>query len=243
MESIHLLMHFLSSTCKSRMRAVARGFSLIEMIIVLSIITIILSIILVSQTTFNRTLLLTNTAYTIALSIREVQSLGLSSIKFGSSQNEGYGLHFSSGASNSYVEFGDIANSLPFPASTITWCPTGAAKTPDAKPGNCLYDGASELAQTYTFNQGYAIGAFCGHTTLDGWVCSNGSSNPISTLDIVFQRPNTNTVMTVITTNNNALQADTACIKLQTPGGASYDYIEVTQLGEVTVLPNNTSCP
>jgi prepilin-type N-terminal cleavage/methylation domain-containing protein len=219
----------------------ARGFTLIEMVTVLAIITILLSVVLVTQTGFNRSLLVTDTAYTVALTIRESQSLGLSSRNFGGFQNEGYGVHFSSGTPNSYIEFADIANVTPFTTSTITWCPVGTSGTPNFKPGNCLYDGSSELIQQYNFNQGFTISNFCAYNSAGALIGCSNNVNGISTLDIMFQRPNTTTIMTAITTNNVPLPAATACITVSTPDLQGFRYVEVNQLGEVSVL--SQSCP
>jgi prepilin-type N-terminal cleavage/methylation domain-containing protein len=256
MEPIHLLEFFLKSfrvnsrTSPLRLKrgthSSTRGFTIIEMVVVLAIITILVSIVLTSQNGFNRTLLLTDTAYTVAFSLRETQSFGLSSVASGGIFNAGYGIHFSSGMPNSYIEFADTQNNSPL-ASRVTnvttgWCPTGTPNTPDAKPGDCLYvSGSDAIIRTYTFNQGYLIGSFCAYHGGVPLGCSN-NANGLSSLDIVFQRPNTTTVMTAITTNNVALQADTACIDIVTPDGLSNRYVEVTQLGEILVLTGG-SCP
>ncbi|MDR3547763.1 MAG: prepilin-type N-terminal cleavage/methylation domain-containing protein [Candidatus Pacebacteria bacterium] len=222
---------------KARRRAAAaRGFTLIEMTVVLAIIVILTGVILVSQSTFNRTLLLTDTAYTVALSVRETQSLGLSSEKFNGVQNAGFGVHFSAGSPSTYLQFTDTSPGSPI--NIPAWCPTGTAGTPDAKPGNCLYDTAAELVHTYNFNQGFTQ-SFCAYLNGASVGCSNSGVTTLQSLDIVFLRPNTNTVITGTLSIGPAIQADTACIAVATPTG-TYRYIKVTQLGEVSVTQ---SCP
>jgi prepilin-type N-terminal cleavage/methylation domain-containing protein len=237
MERFSFIISKLNARIRSRrvIRA-PKGFTLIEMLIVLAIFVIITSVILVSQTSFTRSLLLTDSTYTVALSLRETQSLGLSSKAFSTILNAGYGIHFDTSSNKSYVQFADISNS---PTSPPTWCPTGTAGHPDAKPGNCLYDGPSsgELAQTYQFGQGYTIGKFCGYKNTIPLGCSPSG---ITSLDIVFQRPNTVTIMTVKNTSGSYLQADTACIQITAPTNDASQYVKVTQLGEISVV---SSCP
>jgi general secretion pathway protein H len=245
MESFLFLMSILERMQKvysgNRARRVApRGFTLIEMIVVLVIITIIMAIILVNQATFSHSLLLTDTAYTVALSIRETQSLGLSSEKFSSIQNAGYGIDFLASTPSSYIQFADILPGSPTNSTTNNaWCPAGTPGTPNAKPGNCVYDGASELAHTYVFNQAYTQG-FCAYLNGVSAGCSNSGGNLLKALDIVFLRPNTSTIMTATLSSGSEVQADTACIQVIAPGNAAVRYVKVTQLGEVSVAE---ACP
>jgi prepilin-type N-terminal cleavage/methylation domain-containing protein len=228
MEPIHLLKIFVRKRIHARRRA-PRGFTLMEMTVVLAIIVILTGIILVSQSTFNRTLLLTDTAYTVALSIRETQSLGLSSVKFSNIQNAGFGIDFSAGSPSSYLQFADISAGSTIPA----WCPTEAG-TPLAKPGNCLYDSAAELSHSYTFNQNFRQ-SFCAYDVNDSLIgCSTSGNSQLQSLDIVFVRPNTQTIMTATLTSGPQVQAYTSCIQITSPEG-NYRYVRVTQLGEVTV--------
>ena len=50
----------------------SKGFTLIELLIVLAIIATVTTIALSSQSNFNKTLILANTAYDIALTLRSV---------------------------------------------------------------------------------------------------------------------------------------------------------------------------
>jgi prepilin-type N-terminal cleavage/methylation domain-containing protein len=61
-----------------RRSTLCSGFSLIELLVSISIIVIITSIALVRNSSFNQTILLTNQAYELALDIRRSQVLGVS---------------------------------------------------------------------------------------------------------------------------------------------------------------------
>lgn len=217
-----------------------RGISLVEMIVVIAIISVITTVAIVGQSTFNRTLLLTDTAYTMAFSARQAQSYGLSSRKYGSSTtNPGYGIHFERSTLNRYLMFADTQNTLsPFPAA----CPTGVAGTPSAKPGNCRFDAADGTVNTYTFANNFSIQKFCAKVTSGTSVCSN-DSQPLLNLDLVFTRPNTSTVISGQTTSGTSVNTyNCAVITITDQAGANTRDIRVSSLGEISV-GRGLSCP
>jgi prepilin-type N-terminal cleavage/methylation domain-containing protein len=135
-----------------------RAFTLVEMVVVVAIIGIITTIALASQSTFNHSLVLTDTAYSVAFSAREAQSFGSASRTYGSVHNPGYGIHLDATLPQSYVLFADVANS----GNVVTGCPVGTTGTPDAKLGDCRYDKANDgTVQTFTFSRGFKIKQFC----------------------------------------------------------------------------------
>jgi prepilin-type N-terminal cleavage/methylation domain-containing protein len=221
-----------------------QAFTLIELMVVIAIIGILTIVILLSQKNFNSATLLTDTAYTIALSIRESQSFGLSSRVYGptNTYNAGYGVHFGSitnppssyNPGNSYVVFVDTYPT-GIGSNTTGICP-GHTETnsllPDARPGDCFYDSGDGLVQTYTLGGGYTISKIVG-TTSGG---SAESIYPGNTLDIVYERPNT---QAVISMNNNTIQLSSATIDIISPQGGTRCVI-VNSLGEVSV---SSTCP
>lgn len=217
--------------------ALKQGFSLVEMLVVLAIITIVTAITLNGQSDFNRSLLLTDTSYTIALSLREMQSLGLSSRSFnGTVQNAGYGAHFTPGTS--YVLFADTNRSTT-PLST---CPAGTSGTPDAKPGDCVYQATDGLVQSYTFNRGFTVSRFCGTTVgaSPQTYCSDGSPG-ISSLDVVYLRSNTTDAVITAQRSGSSVALAKAQITIASPDGGATRAICVTQIGQVSVAYAN--CP
>ncbi len=213
-----------------------RGFTLVEMLVVLAIISILTSLALLGQSTFNKSLLLTDTAYGIAFSGREAQTFGVSSRKFGSVQDAGYGLHFDRSTPGSYVVFADISNPSPIPSN----CPVGVSGTPEQKPGNCRFDSGSPadgIVNTYTFDRGFFVQSFCGKSGATRY-CSTDTI-PLTTLDTVFTRPNTSATITGLR-SGSVSQFSCAEITLADGTGAAKQTIRISGLGEISV---GQTCP
>lgn len=203
------------------------------MLVTLAIISVITAVAVTGQSTFNQSILLTDTAYTVALSAREAQSLGLSSRKFSGVQNGGYGLHFANGSMGSYIVFADIQSIAAQP----TWCPIVATTTPEARAGNCLYDSATETFQTYAFNRGFVMSDFCGKTS--GGTTKCAAAGDIQSLDVLFLRPNTAAIITGV---NGGTKTQFVCaqIYVKPPTSSNTQTIRISQLGEVSV---GQTCP
>ena len=206
----------------------ARGFTLVELLVVLAIITVISGVVLTGQNQFDNSLRITDTAYTLALSLRQVQTFGLSSRTASGSSNAGYGAHFDLATPTKYRLFVDID-----PGSSIpTYCPVGSDPlAPDHKPGNCLYDRTTEIIQTYTFNRGFYVRQICGHDKFSSLTCTP------TIVDVVFLRPNTNTI---ITDAVSGTQLKDLQIYLATPNGGQR-VVCISYAGQISVV--NSTCP
>jgi type II secretory pathway pseudopilin PulG len=238
----------------------ACGITVLELVVVVAIIGVILVVILTSQSSFNRVLLLTDTAYTVALSIRQTQSLGLSGHGYSGVQNVGYGIHINAAVPvTSYMQFADTDPSIANqPTLGYSYCPAHSNNNPndpEARPGDCLYtSNDGQPIQTYRFLAGYTIGSVCGYDYTPGTgcssnaYCSNGNlstcqsqtlNNTVSAADIVFERPNTQTVMSTTLVGSPApiIHVDWMCIQVTAPSSAGIGsrYIEVSKLGQVFV--------
>lgn len=206
------------------------------MLVVLSIIAIITTIALFGQSTFNRSVLLTDTAYTIALSLREMQSLGLSSRQFGSVQNAGYGGRFTA-PSNSYVLFADIGGSSP-----QSNCPIGIVGTPERKPGNCIYNsGTDGVVRTYSLSRGFRITEVCGTAMSGGTRYCSSDSTPLTALDVTFVRSNTTDTIMTGQRLGASVPLSKAEIYVRDADGVNVRGVCVSQLGQVSIT--SAACP
>lgn len=148
---------------------ISRGFTLIEMMVVVGIIVIITSIVLANNNRFGGEVLLQNLAYDMALSIREAQVYGISVQRFNGTFGSAYGMHFqldSGSGSSAYILFADALT----PADGLYECP---------QPGTS----ECELVDSTTISSGYRVSNLCA-TPSDGIErCS------LPNLDITFKRP------------------------------------------------------
>lgn len=206
------------------------GFTLIEMLITLAIIGVVTAIAFSGQASFNRSLLLTDAAYTVAVSIRQAQSLGLSSRQFGGVTNAGYGADFSSATPTSYTIFADL-----YPSVGARY---GASATPEKKPGNGLFDPSfGETVNAYNLSRGFVIAFFCGTDVFNASRCSGSGSSDLRSMDVVFTRPNTESVITGILGSGVPLTLSHAAIYLASPDGTAVRCIAISQTGGVSVSP------
>lgn len=208
-----------------------RGFTFIELIIVLAIVIIVTGIALSGQSGFNRTLALNNATYDIGLSIQMAQSYGLSSQATTTAGglvvgNAGYGVQFDTGTPTSYVFFVDTDPAAP-------------SDYPDVHPGDYAYTKPFELVQKYNLNNGFKITKFCAGVN----ACSvPGSTDTINALAITFRRPNTETHIIAKTSASwpaTPTQYANACVALSSSNG-DVRYLKISQTGQISMA---NSCP
>ncbi len=182
-----------------------KGFTLVELLVTVSILVVITAIILVSQNRFGGQITLTNLAYSLALSIRQAQTYGLAvrEVNSGSGNfSAAFGVHFDPATPSQYIIFADL-------------------------DGNGRYTDSSENYSFIRITSGGKISSVCG-------VLANATNkcNPdISTLDIVFKRPNPDALI-----KSNVL-TDTyggAKIVLTSPQGDTR-YVYVAATGQISV--------
>lgn len=137
----------------------ARGFSLIEMIVVTGIIIIVSAVILANSGRLGGVFILDNFAYDMALSVREAQAYGISVQNYNGNFNVAYGMHLDESSPTTYLLFAD-------------------ATTP-----NGMYD-TGELIQSYTITRGFKITSIC--TTADN---TSAEDCTTTSLDVLFKRP------------------------------------------------------
>ncbi len=118
------------------------GFTLVELLISISIFTLITTVSVFNYSAFNSSVGLTNLAYEIALSVRQAQFYGITVKQSTTSGNfdSGYGVHFEKDSA-SYTLFED-------------------------RDVDHIYDGTSEDLERYTIQKGNRISKLCTHTTV-----------------------------------------------------------------------------
>lgn len=203
--------------------------------VVLTIITIISAIILTSQGSFNKTLILANTAYDMALTLRFTETYGLGSRAYGTTGNTGYGLHFVSGTPKTFTLFADTYPAIG-PGSACHPAPAYDPYGPSALSGDCAYSNG-EKVQDYTIGNSISISYFCAQSNTQ-WFCTN--TGGLSSLDIVFSRPNPTPFMSKDGMYSATFPVTAACIALTSTQGG-WKYVTVGSSGQIST--NATTCP
>ncbi|HEY4512481.1 MAG TPA: type II secretion system protein [Candidatus Paceibacterota bacterium] len=229
------------------------AFSLIELIVAVSIMILITSVVLFRQAKFSSDILISNMAYAVALSIREAEVLGISSR--GSSAGSptpfkvGYGVHFNPFLAN------DNPNSfLSFVAQPVS----GTDGPGEDTEFYFTYTKSSlEAPSSIYLNQGQKIRDYCVHSSTSGeWKCWSDQSD--LAMNIVFIKPNPDAHITIGTAvgsdiNNYSLfyenpdSYDAATILVESALGDKCRTISVSvsgQIGVDSINPANPSgCP
>jgi prepilin-type N-terminal cleavage/methylation domain-containing protein len=154
-------------------RAYTRGFTFVEIIVVLAIVGIMSTVIIAQYRNFESSTILRNLAYDVALTIREAQVLAISTSNInsgntyaGGGQNS-YGVHFDLGVNvDRYKLFVDI-------------------------DGNNTYSGASELVKEVTINNGAKLETIGAYDSDGAPLGFYDYSN--TTMSITFDRPHLET--------------------------------------------------
>lgn len=197
-------------------RFMTRGFTLIEMLVVVGIIVVVSGVVLASNNRFSGQTLLLNLAYDIALSMRQAQIYGVAVKKFERANGTsvyaaGYGMHFARSSPTTYVLFADTSD-------------------------NGVYN-SGELVQSTDIGSGYRVSKICA-TALD-CAAVNGSSS----VDIVFRRPESDAWISRAGQTCTPAQAancqSAACIFVESPHSDNY-VILVRDSGQISVRGN---CP
>ena len=192
-----------------------KGFSLVEMLASIAIFTIITTVVLVGHSNFSGGLLIENLAYDIALSIRRAQVFGLSVREFGASDSEfdiGYGVHFDSANDDLYIFFAD-------------------KQAPKYIGYEIGYDDASENVEIMTLGKGNKILKICAILQDSVEKCSTDINGAITSLDIIFQRPNPEAII------KSNIQNDvyaSAKVTIQSPKETTFD-INTLITGQISV--------
>ncbi len=155
-----------------------RGFTLIELVVCIAIFAMMTALVVAKYGNFNQSVLLTDLAYDVAVTIRTAQTFGLSvqSTQTGTNPfNYSYGVDFCASASGCSAGSIQIANN-----QIVLFTDTN---------GNGTYDQTDSQQSIYTLTRGAVISGFC---------FTDSCTAPLvgaTRLDVVFKRPNPDAVM------------------------------------------------
>jgi hypothetical protein len=186
---------------------------------------------------YSRALILSNTAYDVALTIRFAETYGLGSRAHSTGGNTGYGLHFQSGVADRFTLFADtypaVGTADHSPADDVCHeAPTYDPEGPSALAGNCVYEEAEgERVQDYILGNGITIYEFC--ALAGSWSCSETHGGGLASLDLVFARPNPTPFMSKDGAFYAGAPVEAACITLTSPQG-EFKHISIGSSGQIS---------
>lgn len=193
----------------------SRGFTLTELVVVIAIMTLLTSVFILQQQRFESSTLLRSLAYSIALSIREAQTYGISVKSFGGNF-PAYGVYFEPATyPKDYFLFADVND-------------------------NGKYDPGTEYVEKYTLLGSHTITDICG--TLSGNPTPQCySTNFIDWVAITFRRPELDACIATgeganedVCGTDNTSQYSQAYIQISGPGGVTRSVV-VTPSGQISV--------
>ncbi|QQR82868.1 type II secretion system protein [Candidatus Campbellbacteria bacterium] len=161
----------ISSICRA-------GFTLVELIVTVSIIALISTVVLVRNGQFDNEVLLADVAYDVALSVRQAQNYGINVLGQGNEFDFPYGVYFEPDMTT-YTLFQDKAS-------------TDYRYTPD-----------EETLETFTLGRGFTVARICTDvSSLDACDVSR-----IENATIIFKRPNPDAIINADEKGGSAMGA------------------------------------
>ena len=146
-------------------KTTSAGFTLVELLVVMSMMLVLSSLILIKHNAFRGHLLLRSLAYEVALAIRQAQVYGLGIKEYRGISDPiaafqiGYGIHFATADPASFFLFADVNGNRTYAAA----------------------DGDG-IIQTFALSGGNSIVGLCAGSDVNVG-CG------LSTLDIIYERP------------------------------------------------------
>lgn len=176
---------------KNIISQIKKGFTLIEMLMVLAIFTILTSVVMYNYAEFNSKTIMSNMAYEIALSVRQAQvySLGVRGQAGVKSFDNRYGVYFNT--NNGGKEFAFFFDRKPNVEGLVPngWC-DGDVDDPNCLA--CISGGAGECLEKITLTRDIFISKICLSDGIDpievSGSCKEGNSE--EDVSVTFDRPN-----------------------------------------------------
>ncbi len=191
-----------------------KGFTLVELVVVMTIISVVTTAVVFQQNSWNDRLAVNTQAYDMALTARQAQiySLGVRENKGGTGDlfDVGYGICIDSNISSSYYFFVD-----------------------NNKDQKCSSD---EYLETKTLNRGVVIDRICGFNSGGQLRCSPDSGNLIK-VNVSFFRPDPIAFIKFINSggNDSTNIYGPVSIYLRSSGGVQYQ-LKIDSNGQISVI-------
>lgn len=209
-----------------------RGFTLVELLVTISIFVILTGVVIFSQANFNNTILLTNLSYDTALTIRQAQTYGVNIKNFtvGTTGNfVPYGVHFDQSADKSFILFADLE-------TVIDQGPDGIFDGPNE---TCLSDYNNDevkdgCVNRYNITRGNHIARLC-----VGTETSTDCDITPKTLDITFVRPSPEAKIIAEVNGVKGVEYNWAKIELGNSDDSNIRTVLVQANGLIEIIHNN----
>lgn len=173
-----------SITHNRKKRTPDAGFTLIELVVTITVFTLLSTLALANFRATDNSLVLQNVAHQVGITIRKAQISGIATQEFNSNFSKGYGVHFQMTTPKNFWLFADWNDNKVFGCLTPCPPPPSPPPPPPVLGSNGCVTSFSECLQRYTMAKGYTIQALYGN----GKSSSPGTS--LSRLDVTFIRPN-----------------------------------------------------
>jgi len=210
------------------------GFTLVELLVTISIFVILTGIVVFNQGKFNSTILLTNLAYDTALNIREAQTYGVNVKEFnGENKFVPYGVHFSTTDPlyyKSFILFADLDYTPATETSDGIYNGPDGNSTPDYS--KCEID--EGCVSRYNIQRGSYILALCKGEVLPGEKKCQNDADIITSLNIVFKRPNVDAKMK--SDDVSSPEYTVATIVLSAADGGGFRKVRVASNGLIEIV-------
>ncbi len=207
---------------KSPNFSIRGGFTFIELMVSITIITVITGIVFANQGNFGGSILITNLGYDVALSIRQAQVYGISvkqasDVCVGATETNrfqcAYGIHFEN--QGYYILFQDLDGSKSYNAGSDNGT-------------KCNVN--TECVSFFRIEKGNIISGFCADTHCAG----AGGNGQIDALDILFTRPNPEPIVKGFLSSVPVGTPVSATVTVASPKGASKT-VTVSAVGQISI--------
>lgn len=206
-----------------KLRSHKKGFTLVELLVTISIFAILTGVVLFNQGKFNSTILLTNLAYDTALTIRQAQTYGINIKGFDKGSGEDfypYGVHFASSTNKSFILFADLDYNRDTEVSDGLYNGNGS-EIPDFS--QCQTN--MGCVNRYNIKRGNYI--------LDLKAGADCTGTSVNSLDITFKRPDPDAI---IKANGVRASLNKACIVLKGTDGDNKRTVVVQKNGLIEIV-------